>query len=127
MNIELEINGTSLDVEISPSDTLFAVLRRLGYHGVKFGDEQGLTGADTVLMDGCPVNSGSLLAAQAEGHLIVTIEGLGEHPDQGWRKDRRPAPPAACLYRDRRHPVRLLHPGADIGRQSTARQEPQPD
>ncbi len=86
MNIELEINGTSLDVEISPSDTLFAVLRRLGYHGVKFGDEQGLTGADTVLLDGRPVNSGSLLAAQAEGHLIVTIEGLGEHPDQGWRK-----------------------------------------
>ena len=86
MNIELEINGTVLDVEISPSETLFAVLRRSGYHGVKFGDEQGLTGADTVLLDGRPVNSGSLLAAQAEGHLIVTIEGLGEHPDQGWRK-----------------------------------------
>src|SRR5512145_528056 len=58
----------------------------MGYYGVKFGDEQGLSGADTVLLDGKPVNAGSMLAAQAEGHNIVTIEGLGEHLDQGWRK-----------------------------------------
>ena len=37
-------------------------------------------------LDGKPVNAGSMLAAQAEGHNIVTIEGLGEHPDQGWKK-----------------------------------------
>ena len=86
MNIELEINGIQRVVECSPSETLFKVLRQLGYHGVKFGDEQELTGADTVLLDGKPVNAGALLAAQAEGHLIVTIEGLGEHPDQGWKK-----------------------------------------
>ncbi len=86
MNIKMEINGTSQSVEISPSETLFAVLRRLGYHGVKFGDEQGLSGSDTVLLDGRPINAGSLLAAQAEGHNIVTIEALGEHPDQGWKK-----------------------------------------
>jgi putative selenate reductase molybdopterin-binding subunit len=86
MNITLVVNATKLKVEISPSDTLFSILRRLGYHGVKFGDEQGLTGADTVLLDGHPINSGSLLAAQAEGHNIVTIEGLGKHPDQGWKK-----------------------------------------
>ncbi|MFN8402562.1 MAG: (2Fe-2S)-binding protein [Anaerolineales bacterium] len=61
-------------------------MRRLGYYGVKFGDEGGLSGADTVLLDGKPVNAGSMLAAQAEGHLIVTIEALGEHPDQGWKK-----------------------------------------
>jgi len=86
MNIKLMINGTQFDVEISPSETLFAILRRLGFHGVKFGDEQGLTGSDTVLLDGHAVNSGSLLAAQAEGHNIATIEALGEHPDQGWKK-----------------------------------------
>jgi len=61
-------------------------LRGLGLHGVKFGDESGLSGADTVLLDGNPVNAGSMLAAQAEGHSIATIEALGEHPDQGWKK-----------------------------------------
>jgi putative selenate reductase molybdopterin-binding subunit len=38
------------------------------------------------LLDGKPVNAGSMLAAQAEGHNIATIEALGEHPEQGWRK-----------------------------------------
>ncbi|HJR80144.1 MAG TPA: molybdopterin cofactor-binding domain-containing protein [Anaerolineales bacterium] len=86
MNISLSINGNSHQIDCAPSETLLSVVRRLGYYGVKFGDEHGLSGADTVLLDGKPVNAGSLLAAQSEGHNIVTIEGLGEHPDQGWRK-----------------------------------------
>jgi putative selenate reductase molybdopterin-binding subunit len=86
MNVNLTVNAMKHALEITPSETLFAVLRRLGYYGIKFGDEHGLSGADTVLLDGRPVNAGSLLAAQAEGHNIVTIEGLGEHPDQGWKK-----------------------------------------
>ena len=86
MFINLMINGTRFDVEVSPSETLFTTLRQLGFHGVKFGDEHGLSGSDTVLLDGHPVNAGSLLAAQAEGHNIATIEALGEHPDQGWKK-----------------------------------------
>jgi putative selenate reductase molybdopterin-binding subunit len=86
MNITLTINSTTHDTTISPSETLLATLRGLGFHGVKFGDEDGLSGADTVLLDGRPVNAGSMLAAQAEGHKIVTIEGLGEHPEQGWKK-----------------------------------------
>jgi putative selenate reductase molybdopterin-binding subunit len=86
MNITLKINGIEHTIETAPSMTLLAALRGLGFYGIKFGDEQGLSGADTVLLDGRPVNGGSMLAAQAEGHNIVTIEGLGEHPDQGWRK-----------------------------------------
>jgi len=86
MNITLTINGNKHEISCAPSETLLAVVRRVGYYGVKFGDEQGLSGADTVLLDGKPVNAGSILAAQAEGHNMVTIEGLGEHPDQGWRK-----------------------------------------
>jgi putative selenate reductase molybdopterin-binding subunit len=86
MNITLTINSNKHDVECAPSESLLAVVRRLGYYGVKFGDEHGLSGADTVLLDGKPVNAGSMLAAQAEGHFVVTIEGLGEHPDQGWKK-----------------------------------------
>ncbi len=86
MNLTLKINGIEHTVDTAPSTTLLAVLRGLGFYGIKFGDEQGLSGADTVLLDGKPVNAGSMLAAQAEGHSIVTIEGLGEHPEQGWKK-----------------------------------------
>ncbi|MBL8062098.1 MAG: molybdopterin-dependent oxidoreductase, partial [Anaerolineales bacterium] len=86
MNITLKINGIEQIIDAPASTTLLAALRGLGFHGVKFGDEQGLTGADTVLLDGKPVNAGSMLAAQAEGHAVATIEALGEHPEQGWRK-----------------------------------------
>ena len=86
MNINLTINANKHELDCSPSETLLSAVRRLGYYGVKFGDEDGLSGSDTVLLDGKPVNAGSMLAAQAEGHHIVTIEGLGEHPEQGWKK-----------------------------------------
>jgi putative selenate reductase molybdopterin-binding subunit len=86
MKITLIINAQKHEIDCAPSETLLSAVRRLGYYGVKFGDEQGLSGADTVLLDGKPVNAGSTLAAQAEEHNIVTIEGLGEHPEQGWKK-----------------------------------------
>ena len=86
MNITLKINGTEHTINAAASTTLLAAVRGLGFYGIKFGDEQGLSGADTVLLDGNPVNAGSMFAVQAEGHDVVTIEGLGEHPEQGWRK-----------------------------------------
>ena len=86
MQIELTINSIRHTVETNPSETLFTTLRNLGFFGIKFGDEHGLSGSDTVILDGNPINSGSMLTAQAEGHNIVTIEGLGELPDQGWKK-----------------------------------------
>ena len=86
MNITLKVNGIEHVLDAPASTTLLGALRGLGYHGVKFGDEHGLSGADTILLNGKPVNAGSLFAAQAEGHNIATIEALGEHPDQGWRK-----------------------------------------
>ena len=85
MNITLKINGIEHTIDTAPSTTLLAALRGLGFHGVKFGDEGGLSGSDTVLLNGKPVNAGSILAAQAEGHNIATIEALGEHPEQGWK------------------------------------------
>ena len=86
MNITLKINGIDHTIDAAPSTTLLAAVRGLGFYGIKFGDEQGLSGSDTVLLDGKPVNAGSMLAAQAEDHNIVTIEGLGENPQMGWRK-----------------------------------------
>ncbi|HNE69413.1 MAG TPA: molybdopterin-dependent oxidoreductase [Anaerolineales bacterium] len=85
MNITLKVNGIEHAIDTAPATTLLAALRGLGYHGVKFGDEGNLSGADTVLLNGKPVNAGALLAAQAEGHDIATIEALGEHPEQGWK------------------------------------------
>ena len=73
MKLQLAINGTKHEIETVPSETLLYTVRRLGFYGVKFGDEQGLSGSDTVLLDGKPVNAGSMLAAQAEGHNLVTI------------------------------------------------------
>jgi putative selenate reductase molybdopterin-binding subunit len=85
MNITLHINGIDYNIDTTPSTTLLSALRGLGFHGVKFGDEGGLSGSDTILLNGKPVNAGSILAAQAEGHKIATIEALGEHPEQGWK------------------------------------------
>jgi len=87
MNITVKLNGESKTWQISPSDTLLHILRREGYFGVKFGGcQKGECGACTVLLDGQPVNSCSLLAAQVDGHILQTIEKVGEHPRQGWKK-----------------------------------------
>ncbi len=80
MNTSLTVNGNQYTLDCPPHTTLLAALRGLGFHGVKFGDEHGLSGADTVLLDGKPVNAGSMLAAQAEGHKIATIEALTPRP-----------------------------------------------
>ncbi|MDZ7843643.1 MAG: molybdopterin cofactor-binding domain-containing protein [Anaerolineales bacterium] len=86
MDLELLINDEKYQVRAAPGESLFQALRKLGFWGVKFGDEHGLTGSDTVLLDGKPVNSILLLAAQAEGRRIETIEQMGEHPQQGWKE-----------------------------------------
>jgi len=85
--IELNINHKNIAVDCLPSETLLEVLRRNGFFGVKFGGcSHGECGACAILLDGKPVNSCKLLAMQAAGHTIVTIEGLGDHPQQGWKK-----------------------------------------
>ncbi|NQS90949.1 MAG: xanthine dehydrogenase, partial [Chloroflexi bacterium] len=86
MELELNINYETYNLQIQPGERLFTVLRRLGFRSVKFGDEHGKTGADTVLLDGKPVNAYLLLAAQAAGHKLETLEMMGEHPQQGWKE-----------------------------------------
>ena len=89
MNIELTINQKRFSWEISPSDTLLKVLRRHGFFGAKFGGcREGECGACTVLLDGKPINSCTMLAAQVEGHSLTTIESLGENPESGWKESR---------------------------------------
>ena len=87
MNITLQVNGVQKDWAAAPGETLLHLLRREGYFGAKFGGcEKGECGACTVLLDGKPVNSCAMLAAQASGHQVETIERSGQHPEQGWKK-----------------------------------------
>lgn len=83
--IQLLINDEPHQLVTSPGETLLSALRREGYYGAKHGCENGECGACAVLFDGKPVNSCLVLAAQAEGHTIQTIESLGAHPEQGWK------------------------------------------
>jgi putative selenate reductase molybdopterin-binding subunit len=76
MELRLGINGQPRAWTIAPGDLLLDVLRREGYFGVKRGCERGECGACLVLVDGRPINSCLMFAAQAEGREIVTIEGL---------------------------------------------------
>ena len=86
MDLVLNINGKELNVQAAPGETLLETLRKLGYFGVKHGCETGECGACAVLLDGKTVNSCVMLAAQAEGKTIETIEAVGEHPEQGWKR-----------------------------------------
>ncbi len=87
MKIHVTLNSALVEWDIKASDTLLSVLRREGYFGVKFGGcKNGECGACTVLLDGKSVNSCTILAAQVDGHSIETIEAMGEHPEQGWKK-----------------------------------------
>ncbi|MDR3574945.1 MAG: molybdopterin-dependent oxidoreductase [Anaerolineaceae bacterium] len=89
MKVSLQLNGTFTDWEIAPGDTLLAVLRREGYFGTKYGGcDHGECGACAILFDGESVNSCCMLAAQAEGHRIETIESIGEYAEKGWKENR---------------------------------------
>ncbi|KRU25076.1 putative iron-sulfur-binding subunit of xanthine dehydrogenase XdhC [Clostridium sporogenes] len=81
--IELDINGEKRSVIVRPADTLLRVLReKLGLTGGKPGCENGDCGACTVLLDGIPIKSCIILAVEAVGHKLITIEGLKEEPIQ---------------------------------------------
>jgi carbon-monoxide dehydrogenase small subunit len=81
--IELKINGEVRKALARPADTLlFALRERLGLTGAKPGCENGDCGACTVLVDGWPVKSCLMLAAEAVGHEIQTVEGLNGAPIQ---------------------------------------------
>jgi putative selenate reductase molybdopterin-binding subunit len=87
MNVTLTINGQEFPLIIDPGERLLDTLRKLGFFSIKSGGcENGECGACTILFDGRPVNSCTMLTAQAESHQINTVEALGEHPDQGWKK-----------------------------------------
>ncbi len=78
--IELSVNGRSYELAIEPSRLLLDALRQdLQLTGSKRGCDDSSCGACTVLVDGVPMLSCTLLAASCEGQEITTIEGVSEH------------------------------------------------
>ena len=75
--ITLMVNNELRNVHVEPNEILLDVLReKLGIKSPKCGCERGDCGACTVLMDGKAVRSCLVLAVEAEGHSIITVEGL---------------------------------------------------
>jgi aerobic carbon-monoxide dehydrogenase small subunit len=85
--ITLNVNGETVEAAVEPNRTLIQFLREdLGLTGTKHGCGLGDCGACTVILDGKPVNSCLVLAIQANGGEVLTIEGVAEngklHPVQ---------------------------------------------
>ncbi len=78
MEIKLNLNGRTVTDHIDPGLLLIDFLRDHGCSSVKRGCETSNCGLCTVLMDGKPILSCSMLAARADGHSIQTLEGLQE-------------------------------------------------
>lgn len=85
--IKFSVNGKDYEISVPPQRTLLEVIREeLGLTGTKEGCGLGECGACTVIMDGRTVNSCLVLAVEADGKQITTIEGLAKgdelHPIQ---------------------------------------------
>ena len=90
--IEVRINGTMRVIEADPERSLLSALRDdLDLTGAKYGCGEGDCGACTVLLDGKPVKSCTMFAVQANGHEVMTVEGLKQngslHPIQAAFKE----------------------------------------
>ena len=79
VEVELSVNGKKYQLKIEPWRTLVEVLReRLGLVGTKKSCNEGECGACTVMMDGKAVTSCLVLALDAQGKDVITIEGLSQ-------------------------------------------------
>lgn len=90
--ISIDVNGTARPLDVDPRRTLADVLREeLGLTGTHLGCEHGVCGACTVLLDGRPARACLMLAVQADGATVTTIEGLADrdemHPVQQAMKE----------------------------------------
>ena len=82
MKIALTVNGEQCEADVWAGESLLYALReRLGLYGSKNACEQGECGSCSVLLDGSLVCACLVLAAQAEGHEVVTVEGLSGDDD----------------------------------------------
>ena len=79
MRVQLRVNGAEAEAECWEGESLlFALREKLGYPGSKNACEQGECGSCSVLLDGTLVCACLVLAAQADGHDVTTVEGLAD-------------------------------------------------
>ena len=82
MSVRFEVNGKAVEVAVEPRLTLADCLRnQLRLTGTHIGCEHGVCGACTVIVDGAAVRSCLMLAVQAEGARVTTVEGLSNDTD----------------------------------------------
>ncbi len=86
-SVSMTVNGAERSAQVEPRRTLADFLRHdLHLTGTHLGCEHGACGACTVVLDGAAVRSCLILAVQADGHDVVTVEGVGSdaelHPIQ---------------------------------------------
>jgi len=78
MQLRTMVNGEDWTLDVVPADVLLDVLReRVGVKSPKIGCERGDCGSCTIIMDGRTVRSCLVLAVEADGHEITTVEGIG--------------------------------------------------
>jgi carbon-monoxide dehydrogenase small subunit len=78
LNVAVTVNGVKYEQAVEPRILLSDFLRHeIGLTGTRVGCEHGVCGACTILLDGSPVRSCLVFAVQANGHEILTVEGLG--------------------------------------------------
>lgn len=82
MDIKMTLNGKTVTAAIEPDMLLIDFVRSKGCYSVKRGCETANCGLCTVLMDGVPVLSCSILVARVSGHSIDTLEGLQEEAEE---------------------------------------------
>ena len=102
MRVALTVNGEALEADVWAGESLLTTLRdRLGLPGSKNACEQGECGSCSVLLDGVLVCSCLVLAVQADGHEVVTVEGLAdeESSTRCRRRSRMRAPCSAASAR----------------------------
>ena len=111
--IELTVNGKHYEGVVEPRLSLADFLRdHLGLTGTHLGCEQGICGSCTVLFNGETVRSCLLLAVQANGGEVLTVEGLA-----GLAKDGEPLHPIQQGFLETRgFSMRLLHAGFSYDR-----------
>jgi carbon-monoxide dehydrogenase small subunit len=115
--VSMTVNGRSIDAEVEPRRLLADFLREDAHlYGTHLGCEHGVCGACTILLDGEPVRSCLMLAVQADGAELTTVEGLagddGLHPLQEAFRDHHALQCGFCtpgflltsLYLIREHP-----------------------
>src|SRR5215217_3735221 len=82
MDVSIEVNGAETTNDVEPRQLLVQYLREVvGLTGTNVGCDTTSCGACTVLLDGESVKSCTVLAAQADGHAVTTVEGLSSPDD----------------------------------------------